>query len=876
LDLSIIGTYQKVNDHLDLKIIGEGVDEVVGGDGNDVLRGNRFDNTLRGGKGSDILDGKGGNDLLDGGAGNDTLYGGLGDNDRIIETADTNFVLTNSSLNWKNGEVDSLDGIENAKLVGGLSANTFTITGWTGRGEIQGGGGFDTLIAAFDANFAITDVTLIISTSAGPITIGSIESAKLSGGPGNNTLDASGFSGSATLKGGEGNDILVGGKGPDTIYGDSGDDTLTGNQGNDVLDGGAGNDTVTETMDATWFILLNDWLYILRSDGLEYNVLKSLENVVLNGGAGVNYFNITGWNAGNLTINGAGGNDIVGASVGQTLVDQTITLTDTTLSFNSSSFLVNLVSVEGVWLVGGGGNDLLDAGNFTGTVLLQGGAGNDRLIGGKGVNILEGGDGNDTFVFKPNGAAEFCTVTGGAGEDTLDFSAFAAGVQCDLSNISSVQTAVVGDLLLRFTAEDIEDMVGSSGADIFTGNSLNNKFTTHGGADQLNGGGGSNWVIEIASGTMVLTDISLTINGVASILSGIQFAQLTGGAGDDVIDATGFSGSTVISGLDGNDTIAGGSGLDRLVGGAGDDVLRGNAGNDIYIFDVDFTLGRDTIEDSGGIDTLDFSTTASKGLSIDLAITGAEQTVEAANLKLILAVGCVIENVLGGDGNDVLRGNAADNVFSGGLGADQIDGAGGSNTVVEVRDSDFLLTNVALTIGMEINKVTNVQVVRLTGGEGNNRIDASAFSVGSVTLYGMGGDDVLIGGTGNDVLDGGEGNDSLYGGAGNDLLLGRNGNDILNGGADLIFLPVGDDDQLVGGFGNDTYVFDQSQPLSPLLHKSLGSDTITELSLGGSYDIILGAGINGIDIDLSITTTQVISSHLKITLTYGDTIENAL
>ena len=138
LNLSILGAFQAVNDNLNLRIMGEGIEEVIGGALNDVIRGNSNNNTLRGGLGDDILDGKSGDDVLDGGPGNDDLNGGEGNEvlgDSISESGNTNYILTNTSLTRGTGEVDTLDNIEVANLTGGSGANVFTLSGWTGSGK---------------------------------------------------------------------------------------------------------------------------------------------------------------------------------------------------------------------------------------------------------------------------------------------------------------------------------------------------------------------------------------------------------------------------------------------------------------------------------------------------------------------------------------------------------------------------------------------------------------------------------------------------------------------------------------------------------------------------------------------------------------------
>lgn len=108
-------------------------------------------------------------------------------------------------------------------------------------------------------------------------------------------------------------------------------------------------------------------------------------------------------------------------------------------------------------------------------------------------------------------------------------------------------------------------------------------------------------------------------------------------------------------------------------------------------------------------------------------------------------LGPIGEEVVGGDGDDVLSGGPGDDLIDGGAGNDAISGGGGDDT--------------------------------LSGGAG---------------------DDLLDGGAGNDLLDGGEGEDSLEGGSGNDTLYGGPGDDLLDGNAG--------DDEAWGGSGDDTVV----------------------------------------------------------------------
>jgi hypothetical protein len=89
------------------------------------------------------------------------------------------------------------------------------------------------------------------------------------------------------------------------------------------------------------------------------------------------------------------------------------------------------------------------------------------------------------------------------------------------------------------------------------------------------------------------------------------------------------------------------------------------------------------------------------------------------------------------------------------------------------------------------------------GGEGNDRIDASAMIV-RCELYGGGGDDTVIAGSADDYACASTGNDVVRGNAGNDLLCGRVGDDVVSGGAGHDTL-TGDEgvDVVSGGGGND-------------------------------------------------------------------------
>ena len=82
-------------------------------------------------------------------------------------------------------------------------------------------------------------------------------------------------------------------------------------------------------------------------------------------------------------------------------------------------------------------------------------------------------------------------------------------------------------------------------------------------------------------------------------------------------------------------------------------------------------------------------------------------------------------------------------------------------------------------------------------GQGGN--DVLRAGTGNSILSGDAGDDLLVGSAGTDTLQGGLGADTLEGGAGGDTLLGGDGNDAIFGGLGA--------DMLTGGDGADSFVF---------------------------------------------------------------------
>ncbi|MGY6307467.1 M10 family metallopeptidase C-terminal domain-containing protein [Proteus mirabilis] len=183
------------------------------------------------------------------------------------------------------------------------------------------------------------------------------------------------------------------------------------------------------------------------------------------------------------------------------------------------------------------------------------------------------------------------------------------------------------------------------------------------------------------------------------------------------------------------------------------------------------------IWDSGGIDTLDFSLyTVNQVINLN---EGSFSDIGGLRSNISIAYNTIIENAIGGKGNDTLIGNDFNNNLRGGDGNDLFYGGSGNDVIYGEMGNDVLY-----------------------GNDGN---DVIYGEMGNDVLYGDDGDDMLIDYYGTNMLDGGKGNDRICAASTDRGLPGRN--IILGGeGDDEIYLGTGTH-RVTGGQGNDTFNF---------------------------------------------------------------------
>ena len=520
-----------------------------------------------------------------------------------------------------------------------------------------------------------------------------------------------------SITGGRGDDSLIGGAGNDTYV----FDTRRGALGSDTLDeSGGGVDTLDfygprppRRSASTW-----GWRPPRRSTPISTLTLSSastFENVI--GGwlgdtiTGNALANILTGGAGNDTLAGGAGNDTyvfdTDVALGSDTLDESGGGNDT-LDFSGTTTRAISINLGLATAQVANANLTLTLGlastfeNVIGGSLgdtLTGNALANRLTGGPGNDTLTGGAGNDVYVLDADVALGSDTLNeSGGGIDTLDFST--TGGQVINVNLGQATAQVVnGNLTLTLSsAATFENVIGGWLGDTIVGNALANSITGGRGDDSLIGGAGNDTYVfdtDVALGSDTLDESgggvdSLDFYGTTTQTVSVNLGLATVQAINGNLALTLSSASTFENVTGGwlGDTITGNALANTLTGGDGNDTLIGGAGNDVYLFDTDVALGSDTLDESaGGNDTLDFSGTTTRAISINLGLATAQAV--NANLTLTLGSATTFENVIGGSLGDTLTGNALANRLTGGPGNDILTGGAGND--VYVLDADVAL-----------------------------------------------------------------------------------------------------------------------------------------------------------------------------------------
>ena len=258
----------------------------------------------------------------------------------------------------------------------------------------------------------------------------------------------------------------------------------------------------------------------------------------------------------------------------------------------------------------------------------------DTISGTTGVDVISGQGGND--LFKASNGAD--VSDGAAGVDTIDFTDLAVpSITVTLAGASPADITIPGQDTQSIL--NIENVLGTTGADTVTGDSLDNYFVGGFGDDVLAGAAGND--------------------------------TIEGGIGNDTVD--GGVGSDTLYGGDGTDTVSYATSGSPITGG----LINGSAGtieqgaesdtvstfedyqltsqNDLLNFDTNALLVS-SIDGLGGNDTIGIVTDGGNTLT-SLGIDGIDLAAVFNNVEFLDFTGT---DLTGGDtftiGNDDISG----------------------------------------------------------------------------------------------------------------------------------------------------------------------------------------------------------------------------
>ncbi|MDB5438949.1 MAG: hypothetical protein JWM33_1376, partial [Caulobacteraceae bacterium] len=512
---------------------------------------------------------------------------------------------------------------------------------------------------------------------------------------------------------------------------------------------------------------------------------------------------------------------------------------------------------------GGAGNDTLTDSRADWGMYLDGGAGNDHLIGDGGTTAGYYDAPDAVTVDLSNTGAQ---DTGGAGVDTLN-------------NISGVQGSAYNDTLHGSDGDNFID--GYAGDDDMTGGAGNDSYYVDSAGDQVHEDAGEGSGYDWVNSYLESTDKSNYANVEALDLVGntYQYAQGTDQNDDfNVFQSNGasisaYGGDDNIYGGDGQDSLDGGDGHDWIEGGHGSDYIDGGAGDDslyggrpwevIPGSDIAGGLTSALVNGLGGdagfgeiqVDpsddgTFDFDLTDLypgglniNGQVIDHLTIDTNGIVHLGDTQLTLLNADLVSDVTNGQtygGNSTGSGHiyldkdpstgfltitwddtpyfdssqtAAMQMQIAPVGDagdfdvvyryETIDGDG--SAAINLNGNQFDLSDSGSNLASDSNiGQAGVWAFEVRDGQ----VAAPSLGDGLDRLYGGQGNDWLEGGSGQDYLDGGDGSDSIYGGDQADTIYGGanygGGNDWLYGGQGDDHITTYAYGYVEGGEGDDT------------------------------------------------------------------------
>jgi Ca2+-binding RTX toxin-like protein len=465
------------------------------------------------------------------------------------------------------------------------------------------------------------------------------------------------------IRGAGGNDVICGGYGRDRIYGNRGNDTIDGKKDADSVHGGRGSDEVDGGADP-------DMVFGDSGNDAVHGGPGDRDGA--EGGPGDD--DVTGGRGSFDTVFGGIGNDRIDGGRGKHDIASYRTAGGPIEADLSAGTVVGaederLVGIEDV--LGGSGEDTL-AGSETTSNRLDGGPGDDRLLGPAPGDKAFGGPGSDQCL-----------------------GSFAVQDSCGPSRSGGTRVelyeSIAGSSSLTIVGDERYDEVvvsrggrgyvvrGGSGNPVLLGASSAGGCGAVDGAVSCGGPVGSILVSLGASSDYFRVDGSVPPEVSVTADGGPGADWLRGGRGSDTLYSGDDGDADVLDGAGGDDALFGvnilhprhSSGAATLVGGAGDDLLIGGQ----PCADV-FHGGK------GDNDSASFARVRNAGTFVKAAIGGRVVDPDAGYYCGGSRIDGTVEKIEGSTGPDVLLGAAGADTLLGRGGGDLIDGRGGPDRCI--------------------------------------------------------------------------------------------------------------------------------------------------------------------------------------------------
>jgi len=499
------------------------VDKVVliGGDGNDTISNianiNRelaTNTTIIGGAGDDSIYNIGNQITITAGEGNDTIWLVSGYRDNARQDSGSENVLINYTAGDGDDSIYGFRADSTLSIGGGeyssvISDDDIILTVGDNMITLDGVATLDTLNIIGTYSTVSTDTTNINNT---------VNNAFVTGTDGNDTITNSGKN--VTIQSFAGDDILTGGKGKNLFIYSGGNDTITDYDKRDKISVGSAYESYA----------INDKDLIFNFGGDNSLTLQNDASKQINLNSDSNYYTADG------------------------VLDKrkkSIELLATTENFVADSKVMTI-----------------DGSAVESAISITGNKKKNYIVAGANGSTLNGGKGNDTLV--GGAGADLFTYENKTGKDVI--AGFSAGDSISLDSSVTIKDAKTkrGNTVLKFKG----------------GALIVNDTTEFNIGDTL-----------YSSGVFVVGDTAKvygSFNGEVS-LSSYGVNNFDAAQGKKKLTITGTDSANSLIGGKGKDSLIGGAGDDTLWGGKGNDTLTGGDGSDTFIFQAG--NGKDFITD---------------------------------------------------------------------------------------------------------------------------------------------------------------------------------------------------------------------------------------------------------------------------------------